>query len=246
MIQSDIPRYLRVYSLLKGQIENNEYKLGEFLPPEYELEKTFNVSRTTVRKAVEMLARQGFVYVKQGKGTEVMDFRATQNLRYVTSFSETLREQGFAVSYADVTVVVVPAPRRLAADLRVEASSRVVRVDRVVMADRKPIAMIRNYLLPDMVPGIKQKAGKISSLYSFLESEYNIVLDAATDCITAKVATPGEAEVLRVPVGTPLLEVRRVTESGGKPVEIAELRIVADKYEYSVHTKDRPPRSALL
>src|SRR5512137_610788 len=102
-----IPRYLWVYDSLKNQIETEDYKVGDFLPPEPELQKTFRVSRTTVRKAVEMLAQQGFVYIRQGKGTQVLDFKATQKLGNVTSFSETLREKGFTVTHADVRVDLV-------------------------------------------------------------------------------------------------------------------------------------------
>ena len=53
---SRIPRYLWVYNTLKKQIEDREYVTGDHLPPEPELEKKYNVSRTTIRKAVELLA----------------------------------------------------------------------------------------------------------------------------------------------------------------------------------------------
>ena len=109
-----IPRYMWVHNSLKNQIETEDFKVGDFLPPEPELQKTFHVSRTTVRKAVEMLAQQGFVYIRQGKGTQVMDFKATQKLGFVTSFSETLREKGATVTQADVRIdfVTRAAPHR--------------------------------------------------------------------------------------------------------------------------------------
>ncbi len=67
-----------------------------------------------MRKAVEMLAQQGFVYIRQGKGTQVMDFKATQKLGFVTSFSETLREKGATVSQEEIRVEMRPgaAPHR--------------------------------------------------------------------------------------------------------------------------------------
>ena len=108
-----IPRYQWVYNSLKSRIEVEDFKVGDFLPPEPELQRLFNVSRTTVRRAVEMLAQQGFVYIRQGRGTEMLDFKATQKLRYVTSFSETLREQGFAVRTRTCGWTCPrPAPRR--------------------------------------------------------------------------------------------------------------------------------------
>ena len=237
-----IPRYLWVYNSLKNQIEVEDFKVGDYLPPEPELQKTFHVSRTTVRKAVEMLAQQGFVYIRQGRGTRILDFKATQKLGFVTSFSETLREKGFTVSQADVSVDFVSAPRRVAMDLRVDPGTQLARIDRVTLANEAPIALMTNYLLPALVPGIEKRIAGMSSLYSFLESEYNLVMEAATDFISARRATPAEAARLAVPDGSPLLVVRRITWNGGRPIESAVLLILADKYEYSVHTKDRPPR----
>ena len=98
------PRYQWVYNSLKNRIEMEDFKVGDFLPPEPELQRMFNVSRTTVRKAVEMLAQYGFVYIRQGRGTQILDFKATQKLGFVTSFSETLREQGFTVTQAGIRV----------------------------------------------------------------------------------------------------------------------------------------------
>ena len=239
-----IPRYLWVYNSLKNQIEVEDFKVGDYLPPEPELQKTFHVSRTTVRKAVEMLAQQGFVYIRQGKGTEVLDFKATQKLGFVTSFSETLREKGATVTQEQIHVEIVTAPRRIALDLQVEPNDRLVRVERVTHANGTPIALMTNYLVPSIAPGIEKRIGGMNSLYSFLESEYNLVIEAATDFISARDATQAEAERLQIPERSPLLVVRRITHGGGRPVEVAILLVVADKYEYCVHTRERPPRSS--
>jgi len=243
--ESRIPRYLRVYDLVKGRIETGEFEVGHYLPPEPELERIFNVSRTTVRKAVEMLAKEGFVYIKQGKGTQVLDFRATQHLQYITSFSETLREKGLTVKHTQLRVVRAVPPESIAEQLKVGTDSEVLRVSRVTYASGKPIALIANYLLPELFPGIEKRIAGMSSLYSFLESEYDVRIDAATDYITARGASEEEASQLHIAVGQPLLVVRRVTHSGGRPIEVAVLRIDADRYEYCVNTKERPPRRKL-
>jgi GntR family transcriptional regulator len=237
-----IPRYLRVYTSLRNQIENLEYKVGELLPPEPELERLFDVSRTTVRKAVELLANQGFVHIQQGKGTSILDYKATQRLQYVTSFSETLREQGFEVEHKVLSVQRKSASSRTALMLKITEGAELVQIERVAYANRKPIAIMLNHLIPEIVNGIEERAGKIGSLYHFLENEYNIFIDAATDYITAKVAEEREAELLEVETGEPLLIVRRISYRNSRAIESATLKILATKYEYAVHTKERPPR----
>ena len=96
-MQAKIPAYQRVYNALKARILEGDYGVGELLPSEPELERQFGVSRTTVRKAVENLSREGFVLAQQGRGTVVLDFSTRQNLNEVTSISETLERKGFTV-----------------------------------------------------------------------------------------------------------------------------------------------------
>lgn len=237
-----IPRYLIVFNSLKRQIENLEYQIGDNLPPEPVLEKQFNVSRTTIRKAVEMLAEQGFVNIQQGRGTKILDFKATQKLQYVTSFSETLKEQGFEVVHRVGPVESVSPPKQVAEQLSVNESDELTMISRVTLANGIPIALMKNYLLPEMVPNIREKAGNMQSLYSLLEQEYHIYIDAAIDYISATMATREEGRLLEVKAGEPLLVVRRVSYRSGEPIEYADLRIIADRYEYSVYTKERPPK----
>jgi len=238
-----MPQYLRVYEVLRRRIEDHEYPVGSFLPPEPELGRLLAVSRTTVRKAVEMLTDDGFVVVRRGRGTEILDFRAVQKLHFVTSFSETLREQGFAVTYRDVRVSATAATSAVAEDLEVAEGSPLVLVHRLALANGKPIALMENYLIPELAPGIEDKAERIQSLYAFLESEYALSIEAATDYISARTATRGECRQLRIPTGSSLLVVRRITHARGRRVERADLHIVASRYEYSVRTVQRPGRT---
>ena len=236
-----VPRYLFVYTSLREQIEDMAYPPGSHLPPEPELERLYRVSRTTIRKAVELLADEGFVSIRQGIGTVVLNFKATQRLQYVTSFSETLRDQGFDVTHRLEAVETVLASASECSDLRLSTGSELVWIRRLALANERPIAIMVNYLRPDFAPGIEAKRDRIASLYAFLEREYNITIDGATDFIRASTATEEDSSALGIPVGAPLLIVKRIGFHRDEPVEVAHLRIVADRYEYSVHTRERPP-----
>ena len=237
-----LPHYLRVYELLRRRIEQREYVVGSFLPPEPELGRLLAVSRTTVRKAIEMLIGDGFLVVRRGRGTEIRDSRAIQKLNFVTSFSETLREQGFEVSYRRLSVGEAVASPQLAKALEVEEGGRLIHVHRLALANGKPIALMDNYLVPEVAPGIEAKADRIGSLYAFLEAEYGLLIEAATDTISARAATREEGRQLNIPASSPLLLVRRLTWARGGPIEWAELHIEASRYEYAAHTVQRPDR----
>ena len=87
--------YTRVHNEIKESIAKGIYPAGSLLPPEPELEKLFGVSRTTVRRAVEMLERSGYVEVKQGRGTRVLVYNINQNISMITSISQTLLRKGY-------------------------------------------------------------------------------------------------------------------------------------------------------
>lgn len=69
------PLYHQLYLRLKTLIRNGEYDVGEFLPTEEQLQREYDLSRTTVRKAISVLANEGYVEVTRGRGTQVLRFR---------------------------------------------------------------------------------------------------------------------------------------------------------------------------
>ncbi len=134
----------------------------------------------------------------------------------------------------------IKPPSRVASELKIDQNTYVVRIYRIRLANDIPIAIMINYLSAEIVPGIEKKIKLIGSLYRFLESEYNIVIDCAVENIGARSAGVTEVEMLQVSEGTPLLTSRRITFSNGKPIEVVISSIVADRYEYNVFLNGRP------
>lgn len=233
------PAYKTVYFSLKRSIQEGTYKAGSLLPSEPELEKQFNVSRTTVRKAISLLTAEGYLDVKQGRGTLVMDTTTTQRLNSITSITETLMRRGYEVTTQGISIEQVPASRNVAAALEIPEGTTVYKVQRVQCADGIPIAIIKNFLRANQLPNLQEKVGSFVGLYNMLEREYNILLLNATEHISAVSADFTEAQILRIPIGSPLLLVRRIACTEQGPFEYAFIKLVADKYEYSVRLEGR-------
>lgn len=233
------PAYANVYEVLKKEIIEGDFAIGSLLPTEPELEKRFHVSRTTVRKAVELLSQEGFVRARQGRGTEVLDNRTKQNLNVVTSISETLRKKGYDVRPKSIYIDKVLATAHIAKDLGVSTEDLVVRVQRIELADGVPIAIMKNYLKPEMVPGIELHVEEIHSLYQFLEERYRICIDSAHDRISAKSADFTEAEMLNVMPGTALLYMKRVCYQDKVPVCVDRLSLLGERYEFEIEMTGR-------
>jgi GntR family transcriptional regulator len=233
------PIYQDVYYKLKKLITIGEYVPGDFLPTEDKLEEIYKVSRTTVRRAVEMLAADRYIEVKQGRGTRVLDYQYSQNLNKVTSVSETLRQKGYEVTTKDIYVDRIQVVKHIAEKLGMPTKTEVYRVQRVLSADTVPTAILLNYINVKLAPGLDEKAHKISRLYKFLESEYEIHIDSSSDTISAKNADFVESQILSVPPGSALLVIHRVTSCMGKPITYDISTMRADRYQFEVNPQGR-------
>src|SRR5699024_8595470 len=95
---------------LLTDIKSNKYKKGEKIPTELKLCETYNVSRTTVRTALNQLTLEGYLVRKQGKGTFVADEKVKQTLTHtVKKYSDQIAVQGKTAEIMLVDISVVPA-----------------------------------------------------------------------------------------------------------------------------------------
>lgn len=233
------PLYEKVYRSIRSRIENGDYSKGSLLPTESELQKMFNVSRVTIRKAVEMLSSEGFVFVRQGRGTEVLEHRTSQKLNNVSSFMEALIEKGYRAGSKNSAIERMIPSTRVLDELELPHNTMVTRLYRIRTANEHPIAIMINYILSDIVPNLEDVYADERSLYSIIENHFHVRIDSAMETIGARVASVSEAELLQIPEGSPLLVSRRITFSNGKPIEVVISTIVADRFEYSIFLKGR-------
>src|SRR5690625_3546782 len=93
MSRSKIPLYKQVKQKMIKEI-NQYMKAGDLIPTESELEEKFNVSRITVRKAIDELVEEGYVEKIQGKGTFVLSTKIVQDANSITSWTEEMLLKG--------------------------------------------------------------------------------------------------------------------------------------------------------
>lgn len=90
-----IPLYEQIAQQIKQEVSNGGFDAQRRLPTEKAFAEQFNVSRITVRKAIQLLSQEGLVETKQGKGTFVRSQAMRKNLkRPCTSFTENCIENG--------------------------------------------------------------------------------------------------------------------------------------------------------
>src|SRR5699024_11159462 len=92
---SRVPLYNQVKEILVYKITNKQWKTGDLIPTETELIREFDVSRTTIRQAINVLVQEGLLEKQQGKGTTVKSLKLTGSLGRLTGFAEEIMERGY-------------------------------------------------------------------------------------------------------------------------------------------------------
>ncbi len=227
------PAYRKVYQALKDAIVQKVYKVGDVLPAEPELEKTFGFSRTTIRKAIDMLAREGYISVRQGSGTRVQSRKAVQNLNAFSSISQSVAAKGLQVGLKSCFLEICPADSKIASLLEIREGEKVLCIHRIKTAGKSPICLIKNFIPLSLVPDIKLDI-KIPVLYDFLKENYGIEYSASKDVISAHNASFEQASLLEIEPKSALLHVQRVCFRKGVPSEVDIVDMIADLYEYEI------------
>ena len=162
------PLYTQLSQHIESAIRSGQLEEGAALPSERELAHITNLSRVTIRKAVQKLVRSGLVVQKQGSGTSVapQSGRVQQSLSRLTSFSEDMHRRGLnAKSQWLERGIFTPSPTE-SMTLGLPADANVARVSRLRLADGKPMAIERASLSADILPDPENIA---ESLYAHLD-----------------------------------------------------------------------------
>lgn len=234
----DIPLYAQIREALREEVSRMEP--GEAIPPEPELLARFDVSRITLRKAVDDLVAEGLLVRQQGRGTFVLRPKVTHELDRITSWTEQLLALGHMPHTLHLETEEIEPPRRVAHDLELRAEEMVFVLRRLRLIYEEPLTLMVNYLPARLVPGFEQKASRRESLYETLLKDYGLAATRAVDVVETRSATDEEAKRLRIDPWDPLLCVTRVSYlADGRPLEVGLAISRGDRYQYRVELQGR-------
>jgi len=228
---SKLPLYHQVYEIVRGNILSGHWQPGDLLPPESELVTTYDVSRTVVRQALDMLVNEGLIYRQRGRGTFVAHPTVEQSLVRLISFTDDMRQRGCVPGTEVLFSGLVPASEDIATKLETEPGEELARMDRLRLADGEPMSIEQSYLVHRHCPGILDGDYAHNSLREALEQRYNIHWTRASQVIRATSATLEMARLLSVKRRSPLLHIERVSYwQGSIPVEFLHIYYRGDRY----------------
>lgn len=230
---SVVPLYYQVEENLREMIESGKWKAGDILPPEKELQAVYQVSRTTIRQALDLLVRKGMLIRIPGRGTFVIKNKIVHYVGKITSFSEEMLSRGIKPGTKILEFRKVVPPPFISRDLGIKEGSFAVLLKRLRFANDEPVAISEIYLPEDLVPGFLEEGLREESLYNFLEKRYGIVFGETLETVEATSIVGREAKLLKVTEGTPGLVVGRISYADtGRVIERAYTLYRGDKFVY--------------
>lgn len=211
----------RVYLLLRDEISNGTFAIGALLPGENRLAERFDVSRVTVRKALDALARDGWIEKRLGAGSVVLDRRDTPGMTAdLASLMPQIVEMDRATTARLLSFSYGPAPAPVAKALGLSPEAKVQTAVRVRAIGGQPFSHLTTYVPEDIAQSYDEADLATQPLFRLLERS-GVQIDGAQQAVTAALATPDVAEALAVSVGSPLLSLKRtVWDSSGRAVEV--------------------------
>jgi len=233
---SPVPLYHQMEQILLEQISQPEM-INRLLPSEADLEEMFGVSRATVKRALENLARRGLLERRRALGTRVTRPQITEDLARLSSYTEEMEAKGLTIRTQVLEVKLRLPKDDIAEKLRLQPRERSLVVKRL----RGTNELFPVVLLQTDIParfGISESEDFSSSLYRIVEVKYHIPIEGAEETISAGRATAEEASRLQIARGSSVLIMERLTyTSGSEPLEFVRAVYRPDRYQFSIRLR---------
>lgn len=230
---STIPLFEQLKSTIKEQISQGIYTPGQKIPTETELSEEYNVSRITVRRAIEELVIDDVLVKKQGKGTFVQENRIVRKIEHTISFSEACLANGMTpTSIISKRTILLP-DSNLLAEMGEFDGQKALYIQRIRYADGTPIMCENNYYPYEAYAFLMHEALD-SSLYSLLQNKYNIQIGSSKDSyIDVLRATSELGKLLNISQGEPLFFLHtKMYDTKNNLIHLGKQYIVGSRYRF--------------
>lgn len=237
------PLYLKLKRSIEDAVRRGVIGPGDALPSERDIAVRADVSRVTVRKAVQDLVKGGILVQRHGSGTFVAPRleRVEQSLSGLTSFSEDMARRGWTARSEWLDRGIYPPSPEEMMVLGLSSRELVARIARLRIANDTPLAIERASLSASVLPD----PGLIgSSLYAVLERTGNRPVRAVQRISAANLAE-ADAAILEVAPGSAGLNIERVSYlSTGKVIEFTRSLYRGDAYDFVAELRLGEPEEA--
>ncbi len=195
-------KYKQIVSELEADLLSGKYNEVKKLPREEDLIEKYQVSRTTIRKAIAMLVNKGYVYQVQGSGifireASLQDYVSLENLKGLTrDFPDKKIESKL------INLMVINADEDLAKQMKCDVGTDIYFLERLRYVNEEPFAVEYTYLNKNVIPYMSEEIAH-RSIYSFIINDLKLSIGFADKIIYADKLDSESAQLLQLSENDP-------------------------------------------
>ncbi len=208
------PRYKQIKEDIVDDILSGVYRPGDMIPKQSDYAEKYNVSRLTVRKAIDDLVLKGVLVTEKGKGTFVQQIAAGSNCyRRSLGFSSNVNNVRTRIRSRILIIEETAADKTLASHLQIDEGKPVVHIERLRYINDICVSLQKSFLARERVGVIRfeDEGLEENSLYQLLYEKAGLVLTHVDEQFRAIRADAAIAQYFHVEEGDPILYVHRIT-----------------------------------
>lgn len=230
-------KYKEISDEIRRRILDGEYPAESLIPDQNSLSKEFEVSRMTVKKALDIIATEGLIYRQRGSGTYVLKTALLGNRDGYLKEYEGLTKQmkGKSIKSNVIQFDIEFPDEELASILMIEANSPVYKIIRQRIVEGNDLKILEHtYYAASLIPGLSKEHAK-KSIYEYIQKDLGLSFGGAFRKIQADKPNEFDHKYLDCKEHDPVLEVEQIVYlKNGKPFEYSRSRNRFDTRSYTM------------
>lgn len=228
------PLYYQVKQIIKEKIEDGEYKVGDTLLSEAKFEEIYNISRTTIRQAINELVNEGYLKRSRGKGTVVTFEKVNENLNKIISLSDEMKMIGISFDTRYCKIELEKSNKVISENLMVNDGEDIYKLVRLRYVKNSPFVYTVTYL--NKIQNLSLNSDEYKdSLYRVLSEKYNIKISKGRETFESIAANENIGKCLDINIGTPVFKRTRIAYNQyNEIIEYTLCYYRSDKFKYTV------------
>lgn len=240
---SPVPLHHQIKVAVLQGVEEGWLQPGEQLPRERELAEALGVSLAPVRQAMADLTKEGYVDRTRGKGTFVRDRKLVEKIQILGSFHDSVRRPGLDPTVLVLSSDFVSPTHEIAVALALRGQQAWC-LRRLALLDGEPLALLTAWLPPRYARGVIDQDLGEGSLYEALARVHGVEMTAADNVVEVDHAGLGDAELLGMAPGSPVLRVIGITRNQqDRPVEYSDVLYRPERFRFAIESRRPSPES---
>lgn len=218
-----LPLYVQAANAIEQALRKHGLPSDRPLPPERDLAAALHVSRPTLRQALSSLADSGWIYTRHGIGTFAAP-RVMERPLGLSSLYQDLQDRGLQPATRVLRLGTTLADPSIAQELRVAVGTPLLDMERLRLAGDQPVALMETVLDLKGSPHFTEADLTTDGLYNLLWARFGIEAAMGAQCVSARLASRRELDLLQLRSPAAVLVTRRVTfDKAGRGVEVSTI-----------------------